>query len=111
MRLPVDANKLNIVVIGDVTPLLVFGTSNTRRNQQGQELFRVPVLISGTQDREDPTAFISVPGPIPSLPKGTRVQVNGLTISNWSLRGTDGVQRQGVSLKADSISTSPSKVA
>jgi hypothetical protein len=110
MRLPIDTNKLTIVVIGDVTPLFVFGTTNPRRNQQGQELFRVPVLISGTADREDPTAFISVPGPVPSLVKGAKVQVTGLTIANWSLRGTEGIQRQGISLKAETISPVPTKV-
>lgn len=104
MEMPIDTSKLTIVVIGDVVPQLIYGTKELRKNSKGQSLYKIPVLISGTGERQDPTTTISVAGELPSLPKGSRLQPNGLTMSNWSMRGADGVQRYGVTLRAQSVS-------
>jgi hypothetical protein len=103
MLFPINTTNLNIIVIGDVLPQLVYGSNEPKLDRDGRPLFKVPVLISGTGDRLDPTTSIVVAGPIPNIAKGTRVSVEGLTVSNWTMKGNDGVQRSGISLRAKSI--------
>ena len=104
MLFPINTSNLNIIIIGDVMPQLVYGTNEPKIDREGRPQFKVPVLISGTGDRLDPTTSIVIAGPIPNIPKGTRVNLEGLTVSNWTMRGADGVQRSGISLRAKSIS-------
>ena len=103
MLLPVDTSKLSIIVIGEAIPQFVYGTKERRTNAKGEEVFKIPVLISGTGDRQDPTTTITVSGNIPNLVKGANVQFVGLTISSWTIKGNDGVTRNGVSLRAEGI--------
>lgn len=109
MLLPVDISKLSIIVIGEAIPQFVYGTKDRRTNAKGEEVFKIPVLISGTGDRQDPTTTITVSGSIPNLVKGTKVQFIGLTISSWSIKGNDGVTRNGVSLRAEGIAPNVSR--
>jgi hypothetical protein len=103
MLLPVDTSKLSIIVIGDAIPQFVYGTKDRRKNAKGEDVFKIPVLISGTGDRQDPTTTITIAGEIPNLIKGTKIQFVGLTISSWNIKGNDGVTRNGVSLRAEGI--------
>jgi hypothetical protein len=103
MLLPVDTSKLSIIVIGDAIPQFVYGTKDRRKNAKGEDIYKIPVLISGTGDRQDPTTTITVSGNIPNLTKGAKVQFIGLTISSWTIKGNDGVTRNGVSLRAEGI--------
>ena len=55
MELPVDVEKLSIIVIGEALPVFVYGTQEKRKNAQGQDIYKLPVLIQNTGDRQDPT--------------------------------------------------------
>lgn len=97
-----DSSSLTAIVIGDPSPVLVYGTAEPKVDADGRQQFRVPVLLSGTGDRRDPTAQVVVPGPLPSLQKGQPVTFVGLTISTWTLRD-GGRERSGVTLRASGV--------
>ena len=103
MELPVDVEKLSIIVIGVALPVFVYGTQERRKNAQGQEIYRLPVLIQNTGDRQDPTTTITVAGDAPKFPKGSRVSAIGMTVMSWSMRGKDGVMRNGITLRAKTL--------
>ena len=104
MLFQIDTTNLNIILIGDPTPNNVYGTEEQKKDKKGRPLFKLPVLISGTGDRLDPTTSIIVAGPIPPLTKGQRLQFQNLSVMNWNMRGNDGQIRSGIVLKADSVS-------
>jgi hypothetical protein len=105
MRLPVDTSRLTVLIIGDPVPATVYGTDTPRTTADGRPLFKVPVLLSGTGERTDPTTVLTVPGPLATLEKSVPCRVDGLTISTWTMRGQDGRERSGVTLRADSVDT------
>jgi len=109
MRLPVDVAHLTVLIIGDPVPVNVYGTDTQRVAADGRPLFKVPVLLSGTGEKTDPTATLTLPGPLPTLTKGVPCRVAGLTISTWTMRGSDGRDRSGTTLRADSITTADAK--
>lgn len=104
MELPIDASKLQIIVIGEVMPVFVYGTTERKKNLEGQDVFKIPVLIQGNSTRQDPTTTITVAGILPAIPKGSRIQVTDLTLLTWSMRGRDGNMRNGTTLRAKSVS-------
>ena len=104
MELPIDSSKLQIIVIGEVMPVFVYGTTERKKNAEGQDVYKIPVLIQGNSNRQDPTTTISVAGNLPSIVKGSRIQVNDLTLLTWSMRGRDGNMRNGTTLRAKSVS-------
>lgn len=104
MELPIDSEKLTIIVIGEALPVLVYGTTEHKKNKEGQLVYKLPVLVQGTNDRQDPTTNITFAGENLNLPKGSRVNAKGLTLMTWSLRGTNGAYRNGTTLRAQSIS-------
>ena len=110
MLLPIDVNKLSIILIGDPIPQYVYGTKDLKKTPKGEVINKLPVLISGTGERQDPTTTVTISGTIPNIPKGSRIQFGGLVISNWSLKGNDGVTRNGVTLRAESVSVFTPKV-
>ena len=109
MLLPADTNKINIILIGDPIPQFVYGTKERRKNAQGLEIYKLPVLITGTSERQDPTTSITVAGNLPKLEKGSRLICTGLTISSWTIKGNDGVTRNGVSLRASAVTMASDK--
>lgn len=109
MLIPVDARNLNIIAIGDPIPQFVYGTNEKRKNKAGQEIYKLPVLISGSGERQDPTTTITIAGAI-NVNKGVRLTFTNLVVQTWSLKGNDGVLRNGITLKADGVQTAP-KVA
>ena len=102
MRLPIHTFALTFILTGDPAALRVFGGDEVKTDSQGRPLFRVPVLIAGTGERNDPTATVTVPGPLPQLARGP-VKFQNLTLSTWSMRGNDGRDRNGVTLRADAV--------
>jgi len=104
VELPIDTEKLNIIAIGEASPVMVFGTNEPKKNKEGQLVFKLPVLIQGTGDRQDPTTTITYYGDKIDLPKGSRVSAKGLTLLTWALRGTNGAMRSGTTLRAKSVS-------
>lgn len=109
MLIPVDARNLSIIAIGDPIPQFVYGTNEKRKNKAGQEIYKLPVLISGSGERQDPTTTITIAGAI-NVNKGVRLSFTNLVVQTWSLKGNDGVLRNGITLKADGVQTAP-KVA
>jgi hypothetical protein len=109
MLIPVDARNLTIIAIGDPIPQFVYGTNERRKNKLGQEIYKLPVLISGSGERQDPTTTITIAGAV-NVNKGIRLIFTNLVIQTWSLKGSDGVLRNGITLKADGVQTAP-KVA
>ena len=103
MLLPLDVNKLSIILIGDPIPQYVYGTKDLKKTPKGEVINKLPVLISGTGERQDPTTTITVAGSAPQFPKGSRVSAVGLTVMSWSMRGKDGVVRNGITLRAKSL--------
>ena len=53
MLIPVDSKNLTIIAIGDPIPQYVYGTNEKRVNKAGQEIYKLPVLISGSGERQD----------------------------------------------------------
>jgi len=109
MRLPIDSSNLTALVIGDPLPVAVYGTDTQKTTPDGRPLFRVPVVLLGTGERIDPTTTVTLPGPISTLTKGVPARIAGLTLSTWTVRGGDGRDRSGVTLRADSIETPEAK--
>lgn len=103
MKLPIASEKLTIIVIGQPVPVIQYGGTEPKLSNDGRPLFRVPVLISGTGERVDPTSTITVAGPVPQLPNGSPVKVDGLTVSTWTVRDAQGRERHGITLRADRI--------
>ena len=103
MELPVDTSKLQIIVIGEVLPVFVYGTTERKKNSEGLDVYKIPVLIQGNSNRQDPTTTITVAGTIPAIPKGSRIEAKDLAILTWSMRGKDGVMRNGTTLRAKSV--------
>jgi len=110
MLLPIDASKITIILIGDPIPQFVYGTKERRKNAQGQDIFKLPVLISGTTERQDPTTSITIAGTLPRLEKGSRLNCSGLTVSSWTMKGSDGQTRNGISLRANTVTMASDKI-
>ncbi len=103
MRLLIDQTKLTVLVIGDPQPVLVYGTDTPKMTADGRPIFKVPVLLSGSGDRTDPTTTVTVSGPLPVVQKGQQIKLRNLSISTWILRDNTGRERHGSTLHADGI--------
>lgn len=103
MLFPIDTKNLSVILIGDPSPSMKYGTNEQKKDANGQPLYKIPVLISGTGEKLDPSTTVVVAGPLPALSKGQKVFFENLRILTWTMRGTDGVVRNGTVLKADKI--------
>jgi hypothetical protein len=103
MRLPVDTSKLTIIVIGDPSPVLEFGTNSPKLTPDGRALHKIPVLLTGTGERVEPTATVTVAGTLPALSRGGTVEFTGLTASTWTIRDQNGRERSGMTLRAEGV--------
>jgi len=109
MELPIDSEKLNIILIGEALPVMVYGTNEQKKDANGQLVFKAPVLIQGTGSRQDPTGTITYAGSKLTFPNGTKLAIKGLTILTWSMRGTNGQNRNGFTLRAKQIASTNSR--
>lgn len=105
MQLPIDTRRLSIVAIGDPQPQLIYGTTDAKVDAKGRAVYKVPVLLIGTGDRVNPTTTITVAGPLPSITNGSPISTTGLIAFHWTLRGDDGRERSGITLRADAVET------
>lgn len=103
MLLPIATSPLTFLLTGEPTPVLDFETRLPRSDAAGAPLFRVPVVITGTGDKRAPAVEVTVPGPLDALPQGSVVVFPGLALRTWSIRGNDGRERNGVSLRAHAM--------
>lgn len=103
MLLPIDMSNLRFFLMGEPIPVVDFESKLPRTDTAGHPLLKVPVIIMGTAEKRAPSAEVTVPGPVPELPQGSAVSFDGLTVRSWSLRGSDGRERSGVSLRAEGM--------
>jgi len=103
MRLPIDTTRISILSIGEPRQVLEFGSNEPKLSQDGKPLYKVPVLLSGTGDRTDPTTTITTSGPLTEFQNGRPLRCTNLTLSTWTLRDDNGRERTGVTLRADAI--------
>jgi hypothetical protein len=103
MRLPIDITKVSVLTIGEPRQVNQFGSNEPKLTPDGKPIYKVPVLLSGTGDRTDPTTTITTTGPIPELRKGHPLRCVNLVASTWTLRDDSGRERTGVTLRADSV--------
>ena len=103
MRLPIDQTKITALVLGEPRPVLIYGTNDVRTDKDGRNLYRLPVLLSGTTDSVDPTTTVTLPGPIDGTTKGQTVRFRNLSLTTWAMRDASGKERYGVTLRADGI--------
>lgn len=110
MRLPIDITKMTVLVIGDAQSILIYGTETPKMTADGRPIYKLPVLLSGTGDRTDPTTTVTVSGPLPAIQKGQQIKFKNLSISTWILRDNSGRERHGSTLHADGIETDTNQV-
>jgi hypothetical protein len=104
MRIPVDESKVQIIVIGLPTPTIDFTSKAPKFDGNGVPLFRVPVVLSGTGERMDPTVVITVASATPpSVKSGDVLVATNLVANTWSMRDDAGRERSGVSFRADRL--------
>jgi len=103
MRLPIDQTKVTVLVIGDAQPVVIYGTDTPKTTADGRPIYKVPVLLSGTGDRTDPTTTVTIAGPLPAIKKGEQIRFKSLSISTWIFRDNSGRERHGSTLNAEGI--------
>ena len=103
MRLPIDATSITVLAIGDPQPARDFGTNTPRLTTDGKPITKVPVLLSGTGDRVDPTTTITVIGELPKYRNGQKLRCKNLSANTWTFRDSRGRERSGTTIRADAI--------
>lgn len=103
MLLPINTAALRFLLSGDPTPVLDYDTRAPRSDASGQPLYKVPVIITGGGERRAPAVDVTVPGPLPEVEQGAAVLFDDLTIRSWQMRGNDGRERNGVTLRAEGM--------
>jgi hypothetical protein len=110
MRLPIDPNRATLLIIGEPIAKLEFGRLEQKLNKDGVLLWTVAVLMSGTGERQDPTANITVASPErPQVAKGDAVVARNLFARTWTMRDNQGRERSGVSFEAEALDVVKSK--
>ena len=110
MRLPIDPTRATLLVIGNPEAKLEFGRLEQKLNKDGVPLWSVAVLMSGTGERQDPTANITVPShERPQVSRGDAAVARNLFARTWTMRDNQGRERSGVSFEADALDTVKSK--
>jgi hypothetical protein len=104
MRLPIDPTRATLLAIGDPEAKLEFGRLEQKLNKDGVPLWSVAVLMSGTGERQDPNAKVTVPSPErPQVFRGDAVVARNLFARTWTVRDNQGRERSGVSFEADAL--------
>ena len=101
MRIPIDTQKVQVLAIGKPYPVLDFTTKEPRLDTDGTPLFKVPVVLTGTGDRSDPTTTVTFPAATaPPIKTGDHLTATELVASTWTFRDNSGRERSGVTLRA-----------
>src|SRR4051812_14527920 len=94
MRFPVDASRLQFLVVAAAEPLKQFEAGKPRESwaprvdNNGEVLWRVQLVALG--DGEAEIIRVAVPGD-PKLAQGEMVMVDGLTAQAWEMDGRSGM--------------------
>lgn len=112
MRFPIDTSKVTLLAIGQPQPQVEYKSTNAKVDANGTPLYRVPVVLGGTGERTDPTTTITVASPTaPNIKSGDTLTASNLVANSWTLRGSDGHERSGVTLRADRLDVARGKAA
>jgi hypothetical protein len=103
MLLPIDTIPLRFLLTGEPVQVLDYESRMPRTDSAGRPLLEVPVVVTGTGDKRAPAVEITVPGPLPDIEQGSFITFTGLMLRTWSVRGSDGRERNGVSLRAEAM--------
>ena len=103
MLLPIDTVPLRFLLTGEPTAVLDYETRRPRTDTAGRPLLRAPVVVTGTGEKRAPAVEVTVPGPLAQVEQGSLVAFTGLTLGTWPVRGNDGRERTGVTLRAEAM--------
>ena len=101
MRFPIDASRLQFLVVAEAEPLKQYEEGRPREawaprvDANGEVLWRVQLVAFG--DGGAQIIKVSVPGD-PHVPEGELVRVAGLTANAWEMEG-----KTGFSFRADTV--------
>src|SRR3954471_8048865 len=109
MRLPIDASRLQFIVVGEAEPVRKFEEGKPREawaprvDDNGELLWRVQLVAFGDGGAE--ILRVVVPGD-PGVKEGELVRVEGMTAQPWEMEG-----RSGMSFRATAIRCVPASGA
>lgn len=110
MRLPIDPTRTTLLAISEPEAKLEFGQSTQKTTREGFALWTLSVLLSGTDERQDPTIKVTVPSADrPAIKRGDAIIARNLTARTWTMRDSQGRERSGVSFDADAIEVTKSR--
>ena len=104
MRLPIDASRLQFLVVAAAEPLRQYEEGKPREAwaprtdaQTGEVLWRVQLVALG--DGEAEIIRVAVPGD-PKVGQGEMVAVDGLTAQPWEMEGRSGMAFRCVAVRS-----------
>jgi hypothetical protein len=107
MRLPIDASRLQFMVVGEAEPVRKFEQDKPREawaprvDDNGELLWRVQLVAFG--EGEADILRVVVPGD-PGVKEGELVRVEGLTAQAWEMDG-----RSGMAFRAQGIASASAR--
>src|SRR5881392_2767875 len=109
MRLPIDASRLQFLVVGEAEPVRKFEQGKPREawaprvDDNGELLWRVQLVAFG--DGGADILRVVVPGD-PGIKEGELVRVEGMTAQAWEMDG-----RSGMAFRATTIRSAGSRAS
>ena len=105
MRFPIDASRLQFLVVSGAEPLRKFEEGKPRESWaprtdvNGEVLWRVQLVALG--DGEAEIIRVAVPGD-PGVSQGEMVRVEGLTAQAWEMEGRSGMAFRATAIRPSS---------
>ena len=93
MRLPIDTQNVKFAVAGQAEPVVNFETKAPRVDENGIQLFNVPLFAAGAGIKD--TITVKIPGEPKGLVEFSQVRVPGLVATTWEVGGNHGVSFRG----------------
>ena len=106
MRLPIDASRLQFIVVGEAEPVRKFEQDKPREawaprmDDNGELLWRVQLVAFG--DGGADILRVVVPGD-PGVKEGELVRVEGMTAQPWEMDGRSGMAFRAAAIRAASV--------
>jgi hypothetical protein len=103
MRLPIDAGRLQFLVVGEAEPVRKFEEGKPREawaprvDDNGELLWRVQLVAFG--DGGADILRVVVPGD-PGVGEGELVRVEGMTAQAWEMEGRTGMSYRATAIRA-----------
>jgi hypothetical protein len=102
MRFPIDASRLQFLVVAEAEPLKQYEEGKPREawaprlDENGELLWRLQLVAFGDGGAE--IIRVTVPGD-PQLSEGELVRVEGLTANPWEMEGRSGLSFRAVTVQ------------